>query len=160
MMPQDSSPKSGRGGAPVGFLSELGPLEAAAVIYLRLWCSSAQTQARAVSDFEAMLGPDNGSRVAAALAQICQACSIHGRRPLMRHHVDCTCLGGDESCFANFIAAATEGEREDAFLFASNIVRPDIALNLVTTARDFGLGLRMMGDAACVPPEPRSNTLH
>lgn len=149
-----------RGGAPVGYVSELGPIEAAAVIYLRLWCNSAETQARAVHDFEAMLGPEYGGGVAAALAQICEACVQHGRRPLMRHHIDCKCLGGDEACFANFIAAAADGEREDAFLFASNIVRPDIAMCLVNSAQSFGLGLRQMGLQPRATPQTSPKTLH
>lgn len=62
----------------------------------------------------------------------------------MRHHVNCKCLGADESCFANFIGYATDGEREDALLMAMTIVRPDIAPMAVEYAQRFGLALRQM----------------
>lgn len=62
----------------------------------------------------------------------------------MRHHVTCKCLGADESCFANSIGYANEGEREDALLIATTIVSPDMAPALVGLAQDFGLALRRM----------------
>ena len=62
----------------------------------------------------------------------------------MRHHVTCECLGADESCFANFIGYASEGEREDALLIATTLVRPDMAPTLVGLAQDFGFALRRM----------------
>ena len=41
-----------RGGAPVGFLSELGPIEANAITYLRLWCQSVDAQDAIARDFK------------------------------------------------------------------------------------------------------------
>ena len=50
-----------RGGAPVGLLSQLGPVEAGAVLYLRLWCSGSIFQAQAKDDFAKSLGIKNGN---------------------------------------------------------------------------------------------------
>ena len=71
-------------------------------------------------------------------------CAQYGRRPLMRHGLDCKCVGADESCFANFIGYASEGAREDAMLMATNLVRPDMALVLVGLAEEFGFALKHM----------------
>lgn len=136
-----------RGGAPVGFLAELGPIEAGAVLYLRLWCDGPDAQAQVWNDFASSLGPKRGREALKAFECLCDVCVRHGRRPLMRHQVNCKCLGADESCFANFIGYATDGEREDALLIAMTIVRPDIAPMAVKCAQQFGLALRQMTKA-------------
>ena len=55
----------------------------------------------------------------------------------MKHDLECKCVGGDESCFANIIGFAQDGELEDALLLASNLVVPKFASYLVTSARKF-----------------------
>ena len=62
----------------------------------------------------------------------------------MRHSVTCKCLGSDESCFANFIATATDGQREDAMLIATLLVRANMAPLVASLAADFGLALKRM----------------
>ena len=148
-----------RGGAPVGFVTELGPIEAGAVLYLRLWCDGPDAQAQVWNDFATALGPDSGRKALKSFEALCDLCARHGRRPLMRHNVSCACLGADESCFANFIGYASEGEREDALLIATTIVRPDIAPSLVGLAQDFGLALRQMAIKADRPLRT-TTTLH
>ena len=64
-----------------------------------------------------------------------------GRRPLMRHHTQCACLGGDESAFAQMVAAATAGDREDAMAFALTMLPPDIAYEAVQIAEYVGNGV-------------------
>jgi hypothetical protein len=133
-----------RGAAPVGHVAELGPLEAAAVCYLRLWCDSPGAQEQVRRDFAGTLGPVAGHQAAGALEDLCGLCARHGRRALMRHQPSCTCLGADEACFANLIALATEGEREDALLIATLIVRADVAAHLMVAAQTFGLAIKRM----------------
>lgn len=140
-----------RGGAPVGFITELDSLEAASVIYLRLWCQGGESQANVSSDFSASLGPDEGRRALKSFEELCRLCAQHGRRPLMRHSVNCKCLGADESCFANFIVAAATGEHEDAMLMATLLVRPDMAPVLTGLAAAFGLALKRMN--LCAPKD-------
>lgn len=136
-----------RGGAPVGYVAELGPVEAGAVLYLRLWCDGPDAQAQVWNDFASSLGPKRGREALKAFECLCDVCVRHGRRPLMRHQVNCKCLGADESCFANFIGYATDGEREDALFIATTIVRPDVAPVAVECAQQFGLALRQMTKA-------------
>lgn len=144
MTDQSNPPSPPRGGASVGFMTELNPVEAAAVLYLRLWSEGDAGRARMRADFRMALGSDGGHRQHAAFCQLCELCVTHGRRPLMRHHLTCKCLGADESCFANFIASAAEGSREDAILIATLIVRADVAFGLADLAQQVGLAFRRM----------------
>ncbi|MEQ8254544.1 hypothetical protein [Roseovarius confluentis] len=138
------NPSERRGGAPVGILQDLDPVEASAVIYLRMWCDGPEAQSLVWNDFATALGPRAGRRELQNFEQLCSMCAKHGRRPLVRHHAQCRCLGGDEATFANIVAHAADGEREDAFLMAANLVRPDMAAVIVALAQEFGLTLRRM----------------
>lgn len=152
-----------RGGAPVGVITDLSGIEAASVIYLRLWSNGPDSQAEVWNDFSTALGSTQGRKALNAFEQLYGLCSKHGRRPLMRHSVSCKCLGSDESCFANFIATAAEGEREDAMLIATLLVRPDVAPMITELAADFGLALKRMHLCASrdIAPFPTpENTLH
>lgn len=152
-----------RGGAPVGHLSDLGPVETGAVLYLRLWNDGAAARAEVWNDFARHLGSEQGRQALGAFESLCDLCVRHGRRPLMRHHVTCKCLGADESCFATLIGYASEGAREDAQLLAMTLVRPDMAGMLAGLAEDFGLALRRMTAMAprrTAPTHPHNKTLH
>lgn len=133
-----------RGGFAVGQIGDLGPVEAGAVLYIRLWCEGSCSRARLCADFHTSLGAEAGQRAVRCIDEICGMLLRHGRRPLMRHHLACTCVGADEACFANFIAAASEGDREDAALIATLLVRADLALCLMNHAQTVGLALRQM----------------
>ncbi|WP_299844981.1 hypothetical protein [uncultured Roseovarius sp.] len=157
-----NAPVSFRGAAPVGHMAELGPVEAGAILYLRLWSDGPDSQTQVWNDFATALGPVHGRRVLKSFEELCALCARHGRRPLMRHNVSCNCVGADESCFANFIGYASEGAREDAMLIAINIVRPDIAGTLVGLAEDFGFALKRMGLKAdrLAQQQPRRHTTY
>lgn len=156
-----------RGGAPVGFLTELGGVEAASVVYLRLWCDGPEGQTQVWQDFASSLGVEHGQNALTNFEDLCRMFTQHGRRPLMRHGVQCKCLGADESCFANFIGAAACGAREDAMLMAMLMVRPDFAPMTTALATDFGLALKRMNLRAprdlgrnLSPTHPHHATLH
>lgn len=136
--------QNARGGAAVGYISDLDGLEAASVIYLRLWCDGPEAQAQVWNDFVGGLGHDQGRRTLHSFEQLCALCQMHARRPLMRRSLHCKCFGADEFCFANFIATAAEGEREDALLIATWLVRPDVAPLVVALAAEVGLALKRM----------------
>ncbi|WP_170559257.1 hypothetical protein [Ruegeria atlantica] len=145
------SAPSSRGGAAVGRLSDLSPIEVGAVMYLRLWSESPQARADAASDFEIALGLDQGRAAMMTLDRLCGLCAHHGRRPLVRHGLGCSCLGADENCFAQMIAAASEGAREDAMMMASLIVRPDFAPALASLSEEMGMVLRRMTASIPLP---------
>lgn len=134
-----------RGGAPVGQLADLGPVEAGAVLCLRLWQAEGDRLA-------GTLDP----AALAAFSSITRLWQDFGRRPMMRHGPACRCLGADEACFAQLVASAATGEREDAMLIACLMVRADAAPGLAALAEDFGLALRRA--LAAIPAAGR--TLH
>jgi len=151
------------GAAAVGLISELDSIRAASVLYLRLWCDSPETRSEVRQDFAVALGAGQGAQAVQSLSELCTLCVAHGRRPLVRHAVQCRCLGSDESCFANFIATAAEGDREDAMLIATLLVRADMAPALTALAADLGLALRRMRLSTprdMSQAKPQSATLH
>lgn len=139
-----SEEKRRRGGAPVGLVTELPEVEMGAVLYLRLWCDGPEAQAQVWNDFASGLGARHGRSALKAFERLCSMAVDHGRRPLMRHQITCRCLGADEAAFANLIGAAAEGERDDAMILASIIVRPDLALSVAALAEEFGLALKRL----------------
>lgn len=151
-----------RGGAPVGVLADLDPLEANAVLYLRHWSDGTKGRRAISKELATLLGGPHGRAATEALNNLLELCRDYGRRPLMHHHTRCTCLGADEACFANFIAAAAEGERDDALLLATLLVRPDVAPMLASVAFEFGVLLRRATDRASIHPttHPVETTLH
>ena len=151
-----------RGGATVGVLSDLSPIEATAVRHLRQWFSSPETRLDMRDDVSDRLGPELCEIALETFGQLCKLCVEHGRRPLMRHGLTCDCLGADENCFANMIAAAADGQVDDTMLFASLIVRPSMARELLPLASEFGHLLRQMTTATPPPVQgrPCSATLH
>ncbi|MGH1330645.1 MAG: hypothetical protein ACRBBK_07170 [Paracoccaceae bacterium] len=158
--PDMHSQNQQRGGAPVGMVDDLGPLESAAVLFLRLWSDGAEGREKVLIGFEAALGEKAGARATADFAQLYDLCLHYGRRALVRHDVACRCLGADESCFGTFLAAAVEAPSEDAALIATLIVRPDMALPLAGLAQNVGLSLLRVGKASAPPlrtgPHPQN----
>lgn len=145
-----------RGGAPVGVLSELPTVEACSVLYLRLWCEGPDQQAAVWNDLATTLPPHRARKALRAFETLCDLCLRNARRPMMRHSSKCSCVGGDEACFANFVAAACTCEREDAMLFISNIVHPGVAPILVQFAQDFALALHEMSATSHLTAQTRS----
>ena len=127
---------------PVGFIKDLGDIEASAVIYFRLWFDNPISQEDVYSDFYTVLGAEDGENSLRSMKQLYQLFADHGRRPLIRHDICCKCVGADESCFGNLIAAAIEADQEDAMLLASLFVKPKVAPVLVILAKNFGLALK------------------
>ena len=130
-----------RGGAPVGYLSELNQLEQNAILFLRYWSQRSMAdndlQNKFWSNITYDLGIAKTRQAIDAFDEIFTLCVKYSRRPIMKHDLECKCIGGDESCFANIIGFAQDGELEDALLLASNLVAPKFASCLVTSARKF-----------------------
>ena len=70
----------------------------------------------------------------------------HSRRPLMRHSVDCTCVGADEAVFALFCSQAVS-DREEAMMIACLLMRADVAPLAVSLAQTLGLDLMRAASA-------------
>ncbi|QPH56289.1 hypothetical protein I0K15_20760 [Pontivivens ytuae] len=136
-------PHNPPGGAAVGRLSDLPLLEAKAICYLRLWCAGPEAQAEVWNAFAAH-GPDAAQERMRDFEELVSSMIRMARRPLQRRHLGCACVSGDESAFGHMIAAAAIGEREDAMLLASLLVRPEAWMPLVILAEQVGLSLARM----------------
>lgn len=159
----DPNQHRNRGATAVGLVAELDAIEAASVVYLRLWSDGPEARAQVVADFIDGLGQSAGPAAYRAFEDLCRLCVQHGRRPLMHHGVHCKCIGSDEACFANFVATAVDGQREDALMIATLLVRPDIAPIIASLATQVGLALKRMQLRApreVVPPSVSSSRLH
>ena len=67
-----SQAASQRGAAAVGYLHDLTPIEASAVLYLRLWCEGPDAQEKINSDFRILVtAPLCAQQVAIALLAAC-----------------------------------------------------------------------------------------
>lgn len=128
------------GGAAVGRLSELPPLEARVVRCVRLWSGGPQGKA-ALGEELARRHGRGAVGLASALDDLLDTTVRYARRPLMGHALDCPCAGSDECVFARFVALAAEGAREEAVLIATLLVRADVALGLTALAETVGLSL-------------------
>jgi hypothetical protein len=141
---EDAAPVAGRqprGGAAVGMLDELPAVEMTAILLLRHWCDGPEGRSRIVDDFTMTFGPARADQELECFAALMQTVLAGGSRPLMRHGVGCACFGGDESAFAQMMAAAAAGEREDALIFALALMTPAAAFAAVATAEPVGRGL-------------------
>lgn len=152
----DMSPiRPPRGAAAVGRLADLDPVEAGAVLYMRLCWDNPDALAALTRDFVPLLGPVSGEVAARGFYQLSSLCQSHARRPLCPHGLTCACLGGDEACFANLVSSAAEGAREEALMMALLLVRADFAPMVTGLAQDAGLALRRMalraGNVAGIP---------
>jgi hypothetical protein len=149
-----------RGAAPVGLLHELPPVELAAVVYLRAWCEGGAHRQIAEKDFSLVMGDEEGTAAIEAFNTLVTVLLSDARRPVMRHSLGCKCFGGDESAFANMIAAAAGRDREDAYLFACILMTGHAAWLAVQLALRLGqtfLRLARTPDGARMPahsPEP------
>ncbi|MGV8989323.1 MAG: hypothetical protein ACOH2H_24100 [Cypionkella sp.] len=152
-LPQPAAP---RGAAPVGIIAELPALEQGAVLLMRQWCEGEAGRIAVAEDFIRTLGEDRGTSAVNCLAHLISLLVSHGRRPFMRHDVRCACFGGDESAFAQMVAGASAGDRDDAMAFALTLMPPAIAYEAVQTAEPLGLLIHAMARQLRGTPLPGS----
>lgn len=123
-----------RGAAPVGHLHELPPIELAAIVYLRAWCEGGTDREMIARDFRLVMGDAAGAAAVEDFDALMVTMLNNPRRPIMRHGLSCGCFGGDESAFANMIAAAAVQDSDDALLFSSPLMNGHAAWTVVRLA--------------------------
>jgi hypothetical protein len=133
-----------RGAVPVGNVDLLPVLEQGAVHLLRHWCQDEEQRIQLAEDFTRTLGEARGAAAVTLLGHLVGLFAAHGRRPLMRHSRGCSCLGGDESAFAQMVAAATAGDTEDAMAFALTMMPAHAAFAAVQAAGPLGQDILAM----------------
>ncbi len=127
-----------RGAAPVGVLQELPPVELAAVLYFRAWCEGGLHCAMIARDFHRVTGDAAAAEAVEDFDTLMRALVGSSRRPVMRHGIGCRCFGGDESAFAQMIAAAAGQDSDDALLFAGTLMPGQHAWAVVHLALRLG----------------------
>ncbi|SEM44566.1 hypothetical protein SAMN04488003_101142 [Loktanella fryxellensis] len=131
-----ADPVHARGGAPVGQLDELPPLEMIAILFMRMWCDGGTNRQRITQDMALALGQTDADAATALFDDLMRLTLGCARRPLVRHGVPCRCFGGDECAFANMLVAATTGDRDEAMLFSSILVTGQAAFPAIALAQD------------------------
>ena len=149
-----------RGAAPVAHVADLPDEEAWVVAAIRLWSEEEGAGNAALAEAVAgRIGRERGRRVVSLFGDLMMLMVEHARRPILRHQPACSCVGADEAVFANFVAAATHGPREDAMLIATLLLRSDVAPLAVSLAQRLGLELTR-GLALTRRKSRRGVTLH
>lgn len=134
-----------RGAAPVGMLAELPALEQSAILALRQWCAGPEARAQVAEKFHQVLAPPRADQELQHCAQLFDMVVTCSARPLMRHGADCACFGGDENAFAQLVAAAALGNRDEALIFALALITPPAAFAVVRAAEPVGMALLTVG---------------
>ena len=135
------SEMTSRGIAPVARIDDLPPLEATLVCCLRLFYDGDAARAGLERGLKDHLDPSRGTALLARFGELAELMRRYARRPLLRRHPGCGLAGTDESAFAAMVAAAAQGEREDAMLIAVCMVEAQVAPPVIALAEQVGLGL-------------------
>ncbi|GIT91587.1 hypothetical protein JANAI62_20440 [Jannaschia pagri] len=129
------------GGATVADIRTMEGDQALAVIMLRDWFDGPQGQARVSQTFLQELGAQAGAGAIDAWADFGALISDGTRRDVMRHSVNCRCVGADEAVLAQVISLAARGAREDAMLILSLLVTGERLLPAIQTVEQVGAAL-------------------
>ena len=131
------------GGGAVAALDALPPPQACAVRLLREWCDG------------------TGGASPPGFGELARLIVHEGRRPLLRRHAACPCVGSDEAVFAHLLAVAATGDREDAMMIASLLVPADRMGMAAHLAQIAGLAIvRACLIASAAETRPPSEPLH
>ena len=133
-----------KGGAPVVLIEDLSDEEFLAVYYLRCWFEDTEGKKRIERELNINLGYDQGYKILNSLESLFQLLFRKARRTIVRHNIDCSCVGADESCFSQLITRAANKEREDAMLIAMLLADKHFASKITDLAEEFGLGIKTL----------------
>src|SRR5690606_10252229 len=118
-----------------GMLRELPALEATAILFLRAWCQGGLARNQIAQDLAGVLSAADAQTAVADFDALMSLVLSGARRNLMRHDLRCGCFGGDESAFAQMIAASASADSDDAMLFAATLLAGPAAFEAVHLAR-------------------------
>ena len=133
-----------KGGSPVAVVSDLTKEEFLAVYYFRCWYEGIEALQVVENEFFSRLGDELGFKTMSALEALCETLYRKGRRKLVRHDLNCKCVGADENCFAQLVTLSTLKEKEDAMLISVLLSDSSIAPAIVGLAEDFGMGINAL----------------
>lgn len=117
-----------------------GP-EAQLLSMLRLWRLGPEAQQEVWTDLADALGPPRARACLSAFETFVSHLFPATWMPAAVNEPNSETLSADEDAICRIVMSATEGEREEALLHASFLVRPDALLPLVHAAERTGLPL-------------------
>lgn len=140
--------------------SDRQKLEALSISLLRLWADGQAGRARMTAEIYETIGPQRGHRIVTLWAEFIEIYGLYQQDPSAPHAIYEDYLSIDEAYFAQFLAIAAEGDREEALLLAMSRVRPDAVLVLTNLATQIGLSLKQILLIRSATNRPLSQNLH
>ena len=132
------------GGAPVGRMEFLDLEEYTIISFLRRWWDGDISRSHLNKELIINLGYAEGNLAFQSFKDLCEIIFHHGRRSLIRHQLDCNCVGADESCFAQLILRAANNYKEDAILIALLLVPPHLTSQTVSLSEKIGTAIKQL----------------
>ena len=134
------------GGAPVGKMEFLDLEEYTIISFLRRWCDGKIFREQLKKELIINLGYAEGNQTFESFKNLCDLIFKNGRRALIRHKTDCSCVGADESCFAQLILRAANNYSEDAILIALLLIPAHLATETLDLATKIGVSIKKLVD--------------
>ena len=133
---------STKGGSPVAVISDLSWEEHLVIYYFRCCFEGSEALLEVHEEFRFYLGTEIANKTIGALQFLFSKLQNNGRRRLVRHDLNCKCVGADENCFAQLVTRSTCVDKKDAILIGILLTDADLAPELVYAAEDFAAGVR------------------
>jgi len=114
------------------------------ISFLRRWCDGDISRSNLNKELIINLGYAEGNSAFQSFKDLCEIIFHHGRRSLIRHQLDCNCVGADESCFAQLILRSANNYKEDAILIALLLVPPHLTSQTVSLSEKIGTAIKQL----------------
>ena len=139
----ERKPKT-KGGSPVAVISDLSWEEHLVIYYFRCCFDGSEALLEVHEEFRFYLGIEIANKTIGALQFLFSKLQNNGRRRLVRHDLNCKCVGADENCFAQLVTRSTYLDKKDAILIGILLTDADLAPELVYAAEDFAEGVQAL----------------
>ena len=133
-----------KGGSPVTVISDLSWEEHLVIYYFRCCFDGSEALLEVHEEFRFYLGIEIANKTIGALQFLFSKLQNNGRRRLVRHDLNCKCVGADENCFAQLVTRSTCVDKKDAILIGTLLTDADLAPELVYAAEDFAAGVKAL----------------
>ncbi len=149
-----------RGGGTVANLKDLDRWEATLVMNLRLWCEGPSGKSAVCRHYAQSMESKDASLEVAAFETLLNTIVAFAHRPMVRHGVECTCVGSDECIFVNLVRTASEGHINDAALISTLLTGPAQAERIALLAGQVGTCVRRLHETSPkIPTRTGSNVI-
>ena len=133
-----------KGGSPVAVISDLSWEEHLVIYYFRCCFEGSEALLQVHEEFRFYLGAETADKTIRSLQFLFSKLQNNGRRRLVRHDLNCKCVGIDENCFAQLVTRSTSADKKDAILIGILLTDADMAPELVYAAEDFAVGVQAL----------------